>query len=56
MATQLIKVKGVAVGADNKPVEVEDLIPAPPPAPEPVIVNIADFAKLINYAKRQGWI
>jgi len=56
MATRLVKVKGVKVGADNKPVEVEDLIPAPPPVTEPQTVSITDLVKLVNYAKAQGWI
>jgi hypothetical protein len=56
MATQLLKVKGVRVGADGKPVEVEDLMPAPPPPAEPVMIDLKDLAKLIEFAKKQGWI
>jgi len=56
MATRLVKVKGVKVGADNVPVPTEDTIPAPPPVSPPTTVNLNDIAKLIDYAKRQGWI
>jgi hypothetical protein len=56
MTIQLVKVKGVRVGADGKPVEVEDLMPVSPPPAEPVKLDIADLIKLIAYAKTQGWI
>jgi hypothetical protein len=56
METQVIKVKGVRIDATNKPVESEDMMPVPSPSPEPVKVDIADLAKLVNYAKKQGWI
>jgi hypothetical protein len=28
----------------------------PAPAPAPTTVNLEDLAKLLEYAKRQGWI
>jgi hypothetical protein len=56
METQVIKVKGVRVGADNKPVEVEDLMPVTSPPTEPLRIDINDLVKLIDYAKKQGWI
>jgi hypothetical protein len=51
-----VKVKGVKIGVDGKAVEAEDFMPVSPSPPEPIRVDIADLAKLINYAKKQGWI
>jgi hypothetical protein len=56
MATQLVKVKGMRVGPEGKPVETEDLMPVPSSATQPVSVNIQELSKLIAYAKAQGWI
>jgi hypothetical protein len=48
--------KGVEVGKDGRPRVMESEMPDIPPAPEPVKVDLADLAKLVEHAKRQGWI
>jgi hypothetical protein len=48
--------KGIEVGKDGVVKETTSDMPDFPPAPEPVKVDLADLAKLVEYAKKQGWI
>jgi hypothetical protein len=53
----MVKAKKLVVDAKTGAVREEEFDFTPPaPAPAPTAVSLEDLAKLVGYAKKQGWI